>query len=66
MFNRRVAAIERRIAVLGGTAAKKPRLIFRFGDGTDPSSEKDEAPDEKNRPIVFIMPRPRLPEGEKK
>jgi hypothetical protein len=64
MLKRRVVAIEKRIAVLGGTAAKKPRLIFRFGDGTDSSGEKDEARDEKNGLIVFKMPRPSLPDGE--
>jgi len=61
MLKRRVAAIEKRIAVLGGTAAKKPRLIFCFGDGTDSSGEKDEARDAENGLIIFRMPRPRLP-----
>ena len=65
MLKRRVAAIEKRIAVLGGTAMKQPRLIFCFGDGTDPSSEKDEARDEKSNIIVFKMPRPGLPKGER-
>jgi hypothetical protein len=65
MLKRRVASIEKRIAGLGGTAAKKPRLIYSFGDGTDSSGEKDEARDEENGLIVFRMSRPRLPEGER-
>jgi hypothetical protein len=64
MLKKRVAAIEKRLAGLGGLT-KKPRLVFCFGDGTDSSGEKDEARDEENGLIVFKMPRPSLPDGER-
>jgi len=65
MLKRRVAAIEKRLASLGG-ATEKPRLVFRFGDRTEPPGEKDEAQErEKDGPIVFIMPRPSPPGDER-
>ena len=64
MLKRRVAAIEKRLAGLGGPTGK-PRLVFRFGDGTEPPGEKDEAQDEKDGPIVFNMPRPGMAGSER-
>ena len=57
-------AIEKR---LGGLArlSERPRLVFRFGDGTDASCEKDQIQDEKNGLIVFKMSRPRPPDDER-
>jgi len=66
MLKRRVAAVEKRIAGLGGTAEKMPRLVFRFGDGANPLSVKSEAQvREKGAPPVFIMPRPEMAEGDR-
>lgn len=64
MLKRRIAAIEKRLAGLGGLT-KKPRLVFCFGDGMVPSGEKDEARDEENGLVIFKMSRPRLPEEER-
>ena len=64
MLKRRVAAIEKRIAGLGKPTAM-PRLVFRFGDGTEPPGEKAEDQDEKDGPIVFKMPRPNRPEEDR-
>ena len=64
MLKRRIAAIEKRLAGLGGLT-EKPRLVFCFGDGTEALSEKDQIQDEKNGLIVFKMPRPSLPDGER-
>jgi hypothetical protein len=64
MFKRRIAAVEKRIAVLGAIVAKKPHLIFCFGDETISSCEKDEARDGKNGPCVVKTPRPSLPDAE--
>ena len=64
LFKRRVAAIEKLIEVLV-RPTERPRLVFCFGDGTDPSGEKDEAPDEENGLVTFRLSRPRPPEGER-
>ena len=66
MLRRRIAAVEKRIAGLGGIAEKMPRLVFCFGDWTEPPDEKDEAQERTtDGPIHFKMPRPRPPEGER-
>jgi hypothetical protein len=63
MLKKRVVSIEKRLAGLG-KLMERPRLVFRFGDETDPPDEKAENPEERDGPIVFNMPRPSLPKGD--
>jgi len=67
MLKRRTLAVEKRLAAIAAKRGEKRlQFIFCFGDGTEPPGEKDEARGEKDWPaIVFKMPRPLPPEGER-